>query len=42
MNQLVTNEKSEVLGLANDIILGADRKPNFALIDVGARVSTRA
>jgi hypothetical protein len=32
----VTNEKSDVVGILEDIILGADGKANFALIDVGS------
>jgi PRC-barrel domain protein len=32
----VTNEKSEVVGNLEDVILGADGKANFALIDVGS------
>jgi hypothetical protein len=42
MNRPVTNKKSEVPGFVKDIILGSDGEPNLALVDVGARVNTRA
>jgi hypothetical protein len=32
----VMNDKSDLIGLLEDIIIGADGKANFALIDVGS------
>jgi sporulation protein YlmC with PRC-barrel domain len=36
MNKPVANERSEIVGNLEDIILGADGKANFAVIDVGS------
>jgi hypothetical protein len=36
MYRPVINDKSEVVGIMEDVILGADGKANFALIDVGS------
>jgi hypothetical protein len=35
MNKPVQNDRAEVVGIMEDIIIGADGKANFALIDVG-------
>jgi hypothetical protein len=35
MNKPVQNDRAEIVGLMEDIIIGTDGKANFALIDVG-------
>jgi len=36
LHKPISNDKSEIVGILEDVIIGADGKANFALIDVGS------